>query len=195
MTTIVEKIETLPQPEEFLRRLENIKTSAAVVHSEDYSADVIAYGSDKIAHWTKWEDGSGGEYTVVNTKEGVFVWGYDHESEHNAYANDVAAKDQEALQNVPEQFSWIITQSEFNWGGPDDAPHIYATLAFWSTDNETWQYSPQLTQYDEYDDGGFSFFFKHVINYDSSEYIKYLNHMYQELNEDEIVRVEEIFVR
>lgn len=193
MITLTEKIEALPAPTEFLRRHTNIQEAAKIVNSEDYSTGVIAYAPDKIAQWTKWEDGSGGEYTVVNTKEGVFVWGYDHESDHNAYANDIKAQDQESLQDIPSAFSWIITRPEFNWGGPDDAPHIYATVAFWSTDDTTWQYSSRLTEYDEYDDGGFSFFFKHIITYKTSEYIEYLTHMYQELAEEDVKKVEEIF--
>lgn len=196
MSNLTEKIIHIPEPKEFLRRLRNISySSEKVAQSDDYMTTEIEYSENDKALCIKYDDGSGNEYTVVVTKEGVFVWGFDHESEHSIYNQEVELENQEVLQDVPEQFSWVLTEKTFSWDSPEDNPHILATIAFWSTDNKTWNYSPKLENFDEYDDGGFKYFFKHIINYSSEKYVTYLRNLHQDITDEKALQMKTIFDR
>ncbi|MEU4192927.1 hypothetical protein AB0E69_13595 [Kribbella sp. NPDC026611] len=83
-------------------------------------------------------DGSGNEYSMVFSPDGVFAYGFDHESPMSPYGNDMKPWPG-LLDRVPEVFHGARDDKAF-WD-PLGAPR--ATVCFWRTTGDTaWQCGP-----------------------------------------------------
>lgn len=177
MSTVADKIDALPAPEELLRRAKNLAEADRIRIPSEASAWQRLYRFEEnwetSAHYASLNDGEGNLYGMVFNHDGVFVWGFDNESDYSTYGTE---EPQPALEGLPEVFEDYLTNPEFS----DDVndPQIFATVAFWwNKKTESWDYNSDFVndELDGFDDGGYSYLFDIFNNYDVELYWKKIN--------------------
>ncbi|MEV6684824.1 hypothetical protein AB0N28_05730 [Streptomyces sp. NPDC051130] len=101
-------------------------------------------------------NGSGDEYAILFTPDGVFGRGFDHESSMSPYTNEDMALWPGLVDSLPEVFRPLLDEPAFC----DDEVRV-ATVVFWRETHDTaWRAGP--VEYAEYDDDGTGHLF-HVL--------------------------------
>jgi hypothetical protein len=136
---VLELVRRLPEPD-VVRRVSRAMAVLDLVLNDD--ARTRYYQFD--ARWSATEeaalmrDGSGNEYSMVFSPDGVFAYGFDHESPMSPYVNDIKPWPG-LLDGVPEVFREQRDDKAF-WD-PLGAPR--ATVCFWRTADDTaWRCGP-----------------------------------------------------
>jgi hypothetical protein len=179
MSTYGDKINSLPNPEELKERVKKL------VSLEDLREPASEHSSrgnieNRLANFeANWEEGvdyaftddGGGNVSGIIFKDGgAFAFGFDHESDYNAYAENIAPEDQPALQGVPKEYEEYLTSPELAIDVDD--PQLYATVAFWwDKQNERWSYNEEFVDnLDDFDSNGFDYFFEIYCKFTPEEY-------------------------
>lgn len=137
--SVLELVRRLPEPA-VVRRVSRALAVLDVVLNDD--ARTRCYEFD--ARWSATEeaalmrDGMGNEYSIVFSPDGVFGYGFDHESPMSPYVNDMLPWPG-LLDGVPDEFREQRDDKAF-WD-PLGAPR--ATVCFWrATDDTAWRCGP-----------------------------------------------------
>jgi hypothetical protein len=135
---VLELVRRLPEPA-VVRRVSRALAVLDLVLNEDASTRYYEFD----ARWSGTEeaalmrDGSGNEYSMVFSPDGVFAYGFDHESPMSPYANHRKPWPG-LLDGVPDVFHEQRDDKAF-WDG--DVPR--ATVCFWRTTGDTaWRCGP-----------------------------------------------------
>lgn len=173
MLDLLEKIKQLPEPNEFMRRIEVLHHAQTILHdSSSYNVTEFVHEGNAIRYGS-YDDGSGNEFGIVITPEGSLVWGYDHESEYNSFNDYNPLLPDATFNGIPQELEYLLSLPELAWDfdyklSKDDPDRLFASVAFWRlTGDESWSNSPTF-KYDKskYDDGGFKYFFKKISNFE-----------------------------
>jgi hypothetical protein len=137
--SVLELVRRLPEPT-VVRRVSRALAVLDVVLNDDPRTRYYEFD----ARWSATEeaalmrDGMGNEYSIVFSPEGVFAYGFDHESPMSPYGNDMLPWPG-LLDGVPEAFHEQRDDKAF-WD-PLGAPR--ATVCFWrTTDDTAWRCGP-----------------------------------------------------
>ncbi|NUR96893.1 MAG: hypothetical protein HOV67_16730 [Kribbellaceae bacterium] len=136
--SVLELVRRLPEPD-VVRRVSRALAVLDLVLNED--AGTRYYDFD--ARWSATEeaalmrDGSGGEYSIVFSPDGVFGYGFDHESPMSPYVNGMKPWPG-LLDGIPDVFREQRDDKAFT---EDGTPR--ATVCFWrTTDDDAWRSGP-----------------------------------------------------
>ncbi|GAA1576334.1 hypothetical protein [Kribbella karoonensis] len=136
--SVLELVRRLPEPA-VVRRVSRALAVLDVVLNDDERTRYFEFD----ARWSATEeaalmrDGSGNEYSVVFSPDGVFGYGFDHESPVSPYANGMRSWPG-LLDGVPEVFQEQRDDKAFS---DDGVPR--ATVCFWrTTEDDAWRCGP-----------------------------------------------------
>ncbi|NUR94862.1 MAG: hypothetical protein HOV67_06320 [Kribbellaceae bacterium] len=136
--SVLELVRRFPEPD-VVRRVSRALAVLDLVLNEDPATRYY----DFDARWSATEeaalmrDGSGGEYSIVFSPDGVFGYGFDHESPMSPYVNQMKPWPG-LLDGVPEVFHEQRDDKAFNDNGTPRA-----TVCFWRTaDDGAWRCGP-----------------------------------------------------
>ena len=135
---VLELVRRLPDPA-VVRRVSRALAVLDLVLNEDESTRYYAFdgrwsGTEEAALM---RDGSGNEYSMVFSPDGVFAYGFDHESPMSPYANQMKPWPG-LVDGVPDVFHEQRDDKAFRDG---DTPR--ATVCFWrTTDDTAWRCGP-----------------------------------------------------
>jgi hypothetical protein len=196
MLDLTEKIKQLPEPHEFLRRIEILKEAQTLIHGSSVY-DVTEFTHDgKSIRYGAYDDGSGNEFGIVLVPEGSLVWGYDHESAYNFFNDYDPLLPDPTFEGIPAELSYLLTIKELAWDfeyktNENDPDRLFASVAFWRLTNDSeWNNSPTFI-YDKskYDDGGFKYFFKKINNFSYEDFAER-----EELEPEQIDKIKHLFI-
>jgi hypothetical protein len=132
-------IKRLPEPQ-VVRRVSRALAVLDLALNDDQ--DILNFFSFD-ARWSETEeaalmrDGSGNEYSMVFSPDGVFAYGFDHESPLSPWINDQKVWPG-LLDGVPEVFNSARDEPAFH-----DETTPRATVCFWrTTDDTAWHCGP-----------------------------------------------------
>jgi hypothetical protein len=135
--SVLELVRRLPEPD-VVRRVSRALAVLDLVLNDD--ARTRYYEFD--ARWSATEEaalmrnGSGDEYSIVFSPDGMFAYGFDHESPMSPYGNEMKPWPG-LLDGVPEVFHEQRDDKAFSDGAPR------ATVCFWrTTDDTSWRCGP-----------------------------------------------------
>ncbi|GAA1113465.1 hypothetical protein GCM10009630_08420 [Kribbella jejuensis] len=136
--SVLELVKRLPEPD-VVRRVSRALAVLDLVLNEDPGTRYFEFD----ARWSATEeaalmrDGSGGEYSIVFSPDGVFGYGFDHESPMSPYVNEMKPWPG-LLDDIPEVFYEQRDEKAF---AEDGTPR--ATVCFWrTTDDDAWRCGP-----------------------------------------------------
>jgi hypothetical protein len=135
--SVLDLVRRLPEPA-VVRRVSRALAVLDLVLNENPMTRYFEFD----ARWSATEeaalmrDGSGNEYSIVFSPDGVFAYGFDHESPLSPYVNGMQPWPG-LLDGIPEVFHAQRDENAFR----DEVPR--ATVCFWRTTQDTsWQCGP-----------------------------------------------------
>lgn len=136
--SVLELVRRLPEPDVVLRVSRALAVLDLVLNDDErtryYEFDARWSATEEAALM---RDGSGNEYSLVFSPDGVFGYGFDHESPLSPYANGMRPWPG-LLDGVPEVFHEQRDDKAFS---DDGMPR--ATVCFWRTaDDDAWRCGP-----------------------------------------------------
>lgn len=132
--TIYDLTRALPDVETLRDRCRAMAALELVISGNEddgYFGYVPAWGQGEDA--ALMDDGSGGEYTIVFTADGVFGRGFDHESRMSPWADGDGALWPGLVEGIPEVFRPFLTEPAFC----SEDGVLHATTVFWRENGDT----------------------------------------------------------
>ena len=123
-------------------------------------------------------NGSGDELTVYITDNGVYIRGFDHESERNQFAEDEVDDFffEKIYKNAPEEFLTLL----------EDEEKIETTFCMWNLDEtDEWQEN-EIDLDTEYGDGGIDFLLGYICT-NAEQWCDWAKDYYEEEFDIEVV--------
>lgn len=115
------------------------------------------------AQMASMRNGSGDEYFIVFTPDGVWACGFDHESQMSPYRSDPLALWPGLLDGLPEVFRGQVTEPAFC----DPLGTLRATVCFWrAREAAGWECGSPPPSTREHDDGGAGWLFEFLLEGD-----------------------------
>ncbi|WP_410590534.1 hypothetical protein [Amycolatopsis sp. lyj-23] len=124
----------------------------------DPGSDDRRHGHDPAwapgAELASMRDGAGNEYSIVFTRAGAFVRGFDHESPMSPYATDDERPWPGVLDAVPDAFRDCVENPAFR----DDTGTPHVTVCLWREHRDSeWRHGPVTVPADGDDGAGWLF--------------------------------------